>query len=197
MSVPDYRLVPLSTLLNKSGEIVTRDVLSTFVPLTDSSPSQFLEDNAITIEKRDLSRTFLAISGEGIILGFFSLGLKCIRIPDDSLLSTKISRQCNMEPSTKVAQAYLLGQLARSIDSPKGSGDILIQDAIKLLRSAKSVVGCRMLRLDCTDELISYYSRHGFVQIRRNDEQDLKASSPNPVDKVKQRKLDRTQNISG
>ena len=45
MNVPDYRLVPLSTLLDKSGEIVTRDMLSTFVPLTDSSPSQFLEDN--------------------------------------------------------------------------------------------------------------------------------------------------------
>ena len=92
MNVPAYRLVPLSTLLSKSGEIVTHDVLSTFVPLTDSSPSQFLEDNAITMEKRDLSRTFLAISDDGIILGFFSLGMKCIRIPDDSLLSTKISK---------------------------------------------------------------------------------------------------------
>jgi len=173
MSVPAYRLVPLSTLLSKSGEVVTHDVLSTFVPLTDSSPSQFLEDNAITMEKRDLSRTFLAISDDGIILGFFSLGMKCIRIPDDSLLSTKISKQCNIEPSTEVAQAYLLGQLARSADSPKGFGDVLIQDAVKLLRSAKSVVGCRMLRLDCTDELVSYYSRHGFVRIRRNDEQDL------------------------
>ena len=161
MNVPAYRLVPLSTLLSKSGEIVTHDVLSTFVPLTDSSPSQFLEDNAITMEKRDLSRTFLAISDDGIILGFFSLGMKCIRIPDDSLLSTKISKQCNIEPSTKVAQAYLLGQLARSADSPKGFGDVLIQDAVKLLR------------LDCTDELVSYYSRHGFVRIRRNDEQDL------------------------
>ena len=61
----------------------------------------------------------------------------------------------------------------RSADSPKGFGDVLIQDAVKLLRSAKSVVGCRMLRLDCTDELVSYYSRHGVVRIRRDDEQDL------------------------
>ena len=125
------------------------------------------------MEKRDLSRTYLAISDSNTIMGFFTLGLKCIRFTEDSLLSNKVMNECNMEPSTKVAQAYLLGQLARSADSPKGFGDILIKDATRVLKTAKAIVGCRMLRLDCVDELVPYYSKHGFIIIRKNIDKDL------------------------
>ena len=95
--------------------------------------------------------------------------MKCIRIPSENLLSSSVLRQCNIDESTGVAQAYLLGQLARSIDSPKGFGKNLIDYAIGRLREAKEIVGCRMARLDCSDDLIDYYKDNGFKPIRSND----------------------------
>jgi hypothetical protein len=72
-----------------------------------------------------------------------------------------------------VAQAYLLGQLVRSKDSPKGFGELLVDFAMKKVKEARGIVGCRVLRLDCADELVGYYERHGFSLIRKNGDKDL------------------------
>ncbi|MBR4181896.1 MAG: hypothetical protein IKQ57_07160 [Candidatus Methanomethylophilaceae archaeon] len=40
--------------------------------------------------------------------------------------------------------------------------------AIGKLTDAKSIVGCRMIRLDCTDELVNYYSKRGFRLISKD-----------------------------
>lgn len=66
------------------------------------------------------------------------------------------------------AQAYLLGQLARSGDAPDGLGSWLINKALEHVRTANSEVGCRMLRLDCVDALVPYYERNGFTVISRS-----------------------------
>lgn len=75
----------------------------------------------------------------------------------------------NIDTRTGVAQSYLLGQLSRSVDAPKGLGSTLID----LLASAKTIVGCRMVRLDCHDELIQYYSEHDFKLITRSEDGTL------------------------
>ena len=72
-----------------------------------------------------------------------------------------------------MAQAYLIGQLARSIDSPKGFGKKMMEYAIERLREAKKNVGCRIARLDCSGDMVQYYENKGFKQIRRNDEGNL------------------------
>lgn len=126
------------------------------------------------MERRDLSRTYIAFDdSDKSILGYVSIGMKCIRIPKENLLSRNLLRQCNIDDSIGVAQAYLLGQLARSRCSPKGFGDTLIDFAVGKIREAKQIVGCRVLRLDCSDELLSYYEKHGFTQIRKNPDKDL------------------------
>ena len=79
----------------------------------------------------------------------------------------------NIEESTGVSQAYLFGQLARSKQSPEGFGDILIDYALKLFHEAKGIVGCRMVRLDCSDDLVLYYERHGFKLISKNQKKNL------------------------
>ena len=174
MSLKPHYFYSLSSLINRHGEAIASKLLGSFSPFIDTSAADFLTKKAISMEKKDLSRTFLALSSDdGKILGFFTLGLKCIRIPDDSKLSKNVLKQCNIEDTTKVAQAFLLGQLARSSDSPKGFGDVLMDSAIMKLRTAKEIVGCRMLRLDCTDELLPYYLKHGFVMIRKNEDKDL------------------------
>ena len=126
------------------------------------------------MEKRDLSRTYIAFNiSDKSVLGFFTVGMKCISIPEETFLSRNLLRLCNIDSSTGVAQAFLLGQLARSRASPKGFGDVLIDHAVDIAREAKRLVGYRMLRLDCVDDLIPYYERHGFTMIRKNEDKDL------------------------
>lgn len=170
----DFTVVSLSSLLAEYGETISSEILKDFDSYADKTTSEFLWEKAIPMEKRDLSRTYLAFNdSDKSLLGFVSIGMKCIRIPEENLLSKNLLRQCNIDDSVGVAQAYLLGQLARSKGSPKGFGDALIDLAIGKVREAKEIVGCRVLRLDCTDELLSYYEKHGFTLIRKNLDKDL------------------------
>jgi len=169
----NHTIVPLSDLINIYGDNL-KNILIKFVPYSTNDASLFLTKQAVQMEKRDLSRTYLAFSDiDGSILGFVTIGLKCIRIPEENNLSRSLLKQCNIERSTGVAQAYLIGQLARSADSPKGFGERLMQYAIDKLRDAKGIVGCRMARLDCADELIGYYERYEFNQIRKDHHHGL------------------------
>lgn len=139
----------------------------------DSATEAFLRHKAIEIELRDLCRTYLAVSDDMRILGFVSVGIKCLSVPERNQLSGKVLKSMNIEAGSGVAQSYLLGQLSRSEDSPKGLGRELLDVAFEKLDSAKRLVGCRMVRLDCHDELIPYYQAHGFRLITRNAEGTL------------------------
>ena len=59
---PDYEFVPLSNLISAYGEERVRQKLESFTPYKDSSTGSFLRNLAIMMEKKDLSRTFLAVS---------------------------------------------------------------------------------------------------------------------------------------
>ena len=63
---------------------------------------------------------------------------------------------------------YLLGQLARSDDSEPGLGSSLLEDALDTINWAYLAVGCRVVRVDCTDDLVNYYIKHGFTYINKN-----------------------------
>lgn len=168
-----YVVTPLSQIINDYGDESTKKLLCQFNPYVDDSVSDFLMKKAIPMERRDLSRTFVAISVDRRVMGFVTIGMKCIRIPKKNMLTGTVLRQCNIEKSTGVAQAFLIGQLARSIDSPKGFGKDMMEYAIGRLREAKEIVGCRMVRLDCSNDLVEYYKENGFKPIRSNDGSNL------------------------
>ena len=170
----NYTFVPLSALISRYDAEIIQNNLNDFVPYLNDETDQFISQKAIAMERRDLSRTYLAISlMDGKILGYVTIGMKCMRVPEENLLSNKVLRKMNIEEDTGVTQAYLFGQLARSKYSSEGFGDILIDYALKLFREAKRMVGCRMVRLDCSDDLIQYYEKHGFKQISKNMKKNL------------------------
>ena len=149
-----YAILSLSELIKRFGEDSVYDTLSTFEPVHESATKVFLREKAIDMEKRDLSRTYLAISKpDGRVIGYITLSIKCMAVPRENLLSGKTLKGMNIESSTGVAQSYLLGQLSLAFDK---------------LGQAKGIVGCRMVRLDCHDELIPYYTDHGFRLITKN-----------------------------
>ncbi len=167
-------MVALSTLLEKYGEEWTQTVLSAYQPIYESATESYLHEKAIEMEKRDASRTYVALSDSRLeVLGYFTLSIKCMRMPIDNLLSGKTLKKMNIEKDSLVAQSYLLGQLSRSADAPKGLGATMLDLAFDIFKEAKLRVGCRVVRLDCHDELLGYYKTHGFKLIKRNNENTL------------------------
>jgi len=103
------------------------------------------------------------------IFGYVSLSIKCMRVPEDTPLSRNVQRQINVDSRTRVAQSYLIGQLSRSVDAPKGLGAELIRVAMRRIQNSKMNVGCRMVRLDCRDELVPYYQGQGFKLVAHDE----------------------------
>lgn len=169
-----FIITSLSEVLEIYGTEWTSEVLGTFRSVHDSATEAFLKEKAIDMEVRDLSRTYLAIAKDGVrILGYITLSIKCMRVPDENLPSGKTRKSMNIDSRTNIVQSYLIGQLSRSADAPKGLGGYLLDVAFEKLDQARGIVGCKVVRLDCHDELIDYYKAHGFRLITTNDDRSL------------------------
>ena len=169
MEPTEYRAVALWELVGISGEERAHRILERYRAVRESDTETFLRERAVEMEKRDLSRTYLLMTCDlAAVLGYVTLSIKCLRVPDDSLVTGGMRRSMNIDSRTGVAQSYLLGQLSRSADAPKGTGALLLDLAFEHLASAQREVGCRTVRLDCRNELVPYYAEHGFRLISRN-----------------------------
>ncbi len=169
-------MMSLSELIQIYGEpLVDRMVRSYVSAHEEENPevSAYLRESAISMEKRDLSRTYISLTKDLEILGFVTLGIKCMTIPEDSLLSRSAQKQMNIESDTHVAQAFLLGQLSRSEASAPGQGKEFMAFAVEMLGEAKKIVGCRVVRLDCKDDLVGYYEGLGFNLVGKNKNKGL------------------------
>ena len=169
-------MVSLSELILALGESAVNDVVQTYVSAHEAENpevSTYLREKAISMEKRDLSRTYVSITEDLEICGFVTLGIKCMTVPDDNLLSNSAQRRMNIEFETHVSQAFLLGQLSRSEASAPGQGREFMAFALEMLGEAKRIVGCRGVRLDCKDDLTEYYEDLGFNLVGKNDNKGL------------------------
>ena len=167
MDFHELDVVPLSDLVREEGEANTIKMLSRFNPVYDSSTGTFLQRDAIQMEKRDLCRTYVFFNGKDDILGFITLGIKCLTISEPNLLSKSSLKTMNVDSSTHVVQSYLLGQISRR-EGTEGLGSTMIGIALDILGNAKKLVGCRLVRLDCVDELVPYYQEKGFRRVTDN-----------------------------
>ncbi len=169
-------MIPLSELIRIYGESAVKDLIRDYVSAHDvENPevSTYLRENAIPMEKRDLSRTYISLTENRIIMGFVTLGIKCMTVPDNNLLSNSTQRRMNIEFETHVSQAFLLGQLSRSEASAPGQGREFMAFALEMLGEAKRIVGCRVVRLDCKDDLTEYYESMGFNLVGKNEDKGL------------------------
>lgn len=168
----NYEIIRLSSLLSGYGEEAVAEKLASFVPAFNTSTDSFLTENAIPMEKKSECRTYIALDPDtSEIMGFFSIGFRCLEVPEGCGLSKKTLKKLNRSDDG-VAQAYLLGQLSRA-KGYDGFGKTLIDEALRKIRTAQEIVGCRVVRLDCTDELIGYYQEYGFHFVKKNTDKDL------------------------
>lgn len=98
-----YQIVPLDDYLIRNGEAKTSDYLRGYGGYIESDQASFLVDKAIMMEKKNICRTYLAVDEEKRILGYFSIGLRCIKIPESDVGSKDFSKKMNVDPETKVA----------------------------------------------------------------------------------------------
>ena len=174
MQRPEYVVASLSTLMESLGEERVSNMLSSFQSSTKSDTETFLHEKAMVMERRDVSRTYVCFSSDDeSVLGYVTIGIKCLTIPDNHILPSRIFKKMNIDNKNGVAQSYIIGQLSRSKDSPQGFGTILMDVALRQLMISKIVVGCRLVRLDCQEELIPYYQRYGFRSITGNENADF------------------------
>ena len=168
-----YVIIALSRLLERNDRGAVSERLSSFRPYKDDSTAEFLTEHAIDMELNNLSRTYLAVSDDGVILGFVSVGIKCLKTGNLEGISDEIIGRINPDPRTGIIQAYLLGQLARSKDAPKGMGRELLDYAMAIFRRAKTLIGCDIVRLDCVDQMEPYYEKLKFRHFKKNKDNDL------------------------
>ena len=165
----DYRLASLRQLLSIYSEDEINQVFSRFRCSRDPDLEEFLHQRAISYEKRDLARVYLALTPDNEIVGYFSLSMRCGIVPKDSRISRSMYKHLNVQSETDVAQMYLIGQLGRADGSEKGFGKQLMADAMGLIREANAIIGCPVVRIDCKPELMEYYTGYGFQSVRMNE----------------------------
>ena len=159
-----YHLISLRDFLHEFDEGDVSNRLKKFICTRDSDREDFLHSKAVIFEKKSMARTYLAIIDD-MIAGYFTLSIRCLQVPDDQNISKSLSKRMNIDPDNNVAQCYLLGQLGKADYSYKGMGADLLEDAVAIVKQANELVGCRVIRLDCMDELIPYYEQHGFTYL--------------------------------
>ena len=67
-----YELYPLYTIISRYGEVTTKDVLSRFRCSIDLDRETYLHEKAIMMEKKAMSRTYVAIENNMHVVGYFS-----------------------------------------------------------------------------------------------------------------------------
>ena len=165
------KIVQLKKLMKELDKNELLLLLSTFRCSRSKDSEYFLGKIALRHDKKSISRTYL-ITDENVkkVFGYFTLAFKCLDVNDPDVTPDIIEL---MNLKDNIAQAYLLGQLARSDDAPKGLGKLMLNKALETFSGGRNMFGCNMIRLDCRDELIDYYTAYGFMQIGKNPERDL------------------------
>jgi hypothetical protein len=145
-------------------------LLSSFRCSAEPAAEVFLKKTALNHERNGISRTYVFMeqneSGTTAIKEFFTLAIKCLAVDEHHTIPKEIYTKMNVDKG--VAQAYLLGQLAKADGMKKGFGGEMIKRALGIFSKGYDMFGCRAIRLDCKDKMLSYYESFGFILAGKN-----------------------------
>lgn len=169
-------IFPLYDLISEWDALRLSSLLLTFECSIDRDAEEFLKTRSIDHVKKGISRTYLAMEEDDseagyAIKGYFTIALKCLYVDDQKNISEAVRVKMNI--NNDIAQAYILGQLAKSDGTEKGFGQKMIDRSMKIFLKGNEMFGCQIVRLDCKDNLIQYYETYGFTHIGKNQEQTL------------------------
>jgi len=166
----------LSDLLSEIGAEKVKSLLSTFRCTADADAEYFLKSRSIVHDTNNVSKTYIMLDSKpegAVVKGYYTLAIKCLAADENCNISRGLQKRMNV--SNGIAQAYLLGQLAKADGVEKGFGKTMINLALNTFGKGRDLFGCQSVRLDCKDEpkLVEYYTSCGFEHIRKDDERGL------------------------
>ena len=174
----NYRTFRLRRIIHAWDEKKLTSFLSSFKCSLNPDAEDFLKNSSIRHEKKGISRTYLIVQNDDsekgyTLAGYFTLAVKCFTVHEENAIPQEVVMQMNV--NHKVAQSYLLGQLAKADGVEKGFGKMMMDRIIEAFKDGYNNFGCRTIRLDCMNEpkLIQYYESHGFVSIGKNHDNAL------------------------
>ena len=152
------------------GDTVIESYVANFYCSKDNDIEYFLKKKAILFEKLGKSRTFLVVDESFEIVGYFSLALSILDIPE--FLSNRkrknldgLSAKRNGELVEKIP-SILIGQLAKNdLYSEKFSGNGLLEVCLSKILEGQKILGGRIIMVECKKkpELINFYEQADFT----------------------------------
>lgn len=163
----DCIVINVLDLIEAIGEDKVHDILFDFSCPKNNEIEHFVKENAIDFSKRKISVTHLVFNENGELSGIFTLTHKALEISNSKLSGTsrrKIERyaQLNESSDSYIISAFLIAQFGKNYNSSANnnfSGDVLMENAMKILCRVQRDIGGGVIYLECEDKpkLLSFY----------------------------------------
>ena len=189
-----YRVVNLGAMIEELGEDTVKSVLSDFSCPLNPDVEYFLSKKAIDFAKQRWAQThlvFASYKGEWVLVGYFALANKYIRISAKYLgkasgtLRRRITKFATFDRELKayILAAPLIAQLGKNYRNGYDkliTGDELLSEACDKISKVQFDVGGKFAYLECEDKpkLTDFYSRNGFCEF------DFRKLDPDETDKL-------------
>ena len=169
-------------LKTMKASVDLKDALLSFKCNRDTDLQNFLTDKSVNFDKADKTRTYLIldeemfIAGRLFLLGYFSLAIKVLTVPDELSGSQRKKLDGKYSHIENGISAYLIGQLGKNdLYKDKITGRQLVFEAMKIIKEARILVGGRVVYIECADntKLIKFYENNGFSVFSRNKKSKL------------------------
>jgi len=164
----------LNKLLDLKGEEVIQSILNTFSCTKNKDLEDFLHKNAIDLEKRKVSRTYLYFNQSLEVMAYFTLSLKVLST--NGISKTLIQKLDGVSKERDNIPCYLIGQLGKNSNCEYKIGQYILDRAIQEIEKVNIVLGGRFIILDSVNkkEVISFYTNkpNSFKPIKQYKEED-------------------------
>ena len=166
------QILSLSHLIESKGEEIAIDILSSFCVSRNPDVEHFIHELSVPYEKSNNARTFLFLNDAQDPMGFLSLALNVLTIPEGLTASLKKRIRGFGRLSCDSIPCYLIGQIARFDTSRKEdlTGDDMFSIVMDAAYEAQKLFGGRIVSVDCTDDLVQYYRKRGFILLNKTED---------------------------
>lgn len=173
-----YYVINLDDFIEVLGEVDVKERLLEYSCEKNKDVEYFLRNKAIEFSKQGLSKTYLVFTsykGIEVLVGYFTISVKTLIVSKKALsnsLRTRIRKFAQVDKDNYILSANLIAQLGKNDFNDYGkliTGDELLSLAMDFVNKIKSLVGLKVVYLECEDKtkLIDFYKENGFVEFNR------------------------------
>ena len=76
----NYQVYSLRELMENVADVVVAEVLRRFTCTKNRDREVFLHEKAVMMEKKAMSRTYIALTDDNRVVGYFTVGMKCMGV---------------------------------------------------------------------------------------------------------------------